>query len=479
MMSLKLNIKTVVASIFTIYSFSFAEVYTVKKGDTIEKIAKKYSISEEEIMKINNIKDPKKIREGQKIEIPKKTGSSKKSKYSSEEVYEVKYGDTIEKIAKKYGLSVKDLMDYNNMKDEKIFAGDQLKIPLSKESLKRKRQEEARERIDLSKCEVYTLKKGGTLKHVSRRTNVDVKTLEELNNISRSTWLEAGTKICIGEKKTDLSQGRECELMYKPKEKVSLYDISKQFNIPKEKIKEINSLSTDYINKGQTICLKTWEEKSTQKRKYTYYIVKREDNIDKIASKFNVSPEEIKEANNLTKNKLSVGKKIKIPLSEANTTQEKSTKEEKQESSTKTVTLPKEVKPKDKDEEITSTNSLKLGWPVRGSIVANFQNDENVRHLGIDISTSCSEKVLAAESGKVIYAGDGIKAFGNLVVIRHDNGLTTVYGYLDKITVSEGSRVSKGEEIGRTGRLKNSDNCGIYFEVRRNVTPIDPLKVLN
>lgn len=65
------------------------------------------------------------------------------------------------------------------------------------------------------------------------------------------------------------------------------------------------------------------------------------------------------------------------------------------------------------------------------------------------------------------------------MVIRHDNGLTTVYGYLDRITVSEGSRVSKGDEIGRTGRLKNSDNCGIYFEVRKNVTPIDPLKVLD
>lgn len=490
MMNLKLSIKTAIASVFAICSFSFATVYTVQKGDTIQKIAKKYNVSEEEILKANNIQDPKKLREGQKIKIPitssKESSTPKKSSNIKEEIYEVKYGDSLEKIAKKYGISVKDLMEYNDMRDEKIFAGDQLKIPLSQESLRKKRQEEARKRVDLSKCEIYTLQRGGTLKHVSKRTGVNIDTLEKLNNIDQSVWLEAGTKVCIGEKKTEeLSQKPECELFYKPKEKVSLSDIAKQFNVSKEKIKEINKLSKDYVNKGQVICLSIAEDKSIKNKKYIHYTVKRGDSLEKIASKFNVSQEEIKEINNLSSEKVHSGMKIKIPLSqdkivkEEKPKEEKVVKEEKPENNIK-VSLPKEIKPKNQDEtNLASINATKLGWPVRGSVVANFQNDENIRHLGIDISAPCNERVSAAESGKVIYAGDSIKAFGNLVVIRHDNGLTTVYGYLDRITVSEGSRVSKGDEIGRTGRLKNSDNCGIYFEVRKNVTPIDPLKVLD
>ena len=65
-----------------------------------------------------------------------------------------------------------------------------------------------------------------------------------------------------------------------------------------------------------------------------------------------------------------------------------------------------------------------------------------------------------------------------MVVIRHNNGLTTVYGYLDDISVREGKVVNRGDVIGKAGKLKNSDKCGIYFEVRKNVTPVDPLNIL-
>lgn len=446
-MNLKLSIKTVLLSIVATCSISFGETYTVQKGDTIQKISQKFNVSEEEIIKANNIKDPKKLREGQKIKIPtakadRTLHGKGRKKTSKEEIYEVKYGDTLEKIAKKYGISPKDIMEYNDMRDERIFAGDQLKIPLSTQALKKKREEEARKRIDLSRCEIYTLQRGGTLKHVSKKTGIDVKTLEKLNNINPNTWLEAGTKVCVGDKKEfrEETTKQDCELFYKPKEKVSLSEVSRQFNIPKDRIKQINNLSKDYLEKGQMVCLKTPEDISGKK--------------------------------------LVAGNKIKVlsPESETKIPEERP-KEEKQPEQTAKVNLPREAKPKIED-FTPQTNGIKLGWPVRGSVVASFQNDENVRHLGVDLSSLCGEKVLAAESGKVIYAGDSIKAFGNLVVIRHDNGLTTVYGYLDKISVSEGVRVSKGEEIGRAGRLKNSDSCGIYFEVRRNVTPIDPLKVL-
>lgn len=491
-MNLKSGIKLAIASILAVCTFSTAEEYIVQKGDTIQKIAKKFGVSEEEIIKANNITDPKKLRDGQKLIIPAKhssqTAEKKTTRGQKEEVYEVKSGDTLEKIAKKYGISVKDIMDYNDMRDEKIFAGDQLKIPLSRKAMKRKREEEARKKVDLSRCEIYTLQRGGTLKHVSRRTGVDVDTLERLNSIDRSVWLEAGTKVCLGERRVveEKTPAGECELFYRPKERVSVSEVARKFGIPKERLKELNSIKGEYINRGQEVCVQFPEERQPSRTKtenFISYRVKRGDTLEKISQKFGVPEQTIREVNNLKSSKLHAGTELKIPSSTQSIKPEEKLKDERPKEDTPQTTakvaLPKEVKQKNGEEPAQSTNGVRLSWPVRGTVVANFQNDDNVRHLGIDISSSCNEKVLAAESGKVIYAGDSIKAFGNLVVIRHDNGLTTVYGYLDRISVSEGSRVSKGEEIGRAGRLKNSDSCGIYFEVRKNVTPIDPLKVLD
>lgn len=403
-----------------------AETYKVQKGDTLEKIAKKYKVSVEELKKVNNIKDEKSLREGMKINIPVKSSKKEIKQNVAEETYTVKRGDTLETIAKKYGLTVKEIMDYNNMRDEKIFAGDELKIPL-KGFVKKK--DETATQIDSSKCEIYTLKKGGTLKHVSKRTGIDVSILEKLNDIQSNQWLKAGTKVCIAPKKpeektvskTPLSEFENCTVIYNPIKKVSLEEIARKFHTSSKKIKEINDLpsKTKYLEPGQKICVLKEDIKSIAKS------------------------EEIQE--------------------------QKDVKE------TKEVSLPKKTEPKTANEESVSR---KLSWPVNGMVIAGFQNDEQVRHLGIDIQTECGSPVKSAEDGKVIYAGDSIKAFGNLVVIRHNNGLTTVYGYLDDVNVKEGKVVNKGDVIGRAGKLKNSDNCGIYFEVRKNVTPLDPMTVL-
>ncbi|MFN3978496.1 MAG: LysM peptidoglycan-binding domain-containing protein [Sulfurihydrogenibium azorense] len=439
-MSLKSSIKLGLISALIPF-MAMAEVYEVKKGDTLEKIAKKYNVSIEDIKKANNIKDEKKLREGMKLKIPVKTSKQEKKKKVEvvEETYTVKKGDTLETIAKKYGITVKEIMDYNNMKDEKIFAGDELKIPLkgSEKKKEEKKEEVTTPSIDYSKCEVYTLKKGGTLKHVSKRTGVDVSILEKLNDIPSNQWLKAGTKVCLAPKKEKVeekapkSQDLEnCTIIYNPTKKISLEEIARKFHTSTKKIREINNLpsSVKYVDSGQKVCVA----------------------VEDVSKSKNVVIEEKRET-------LKEEPKVK------------------EETPTKEVPMPKKVEPK-----VANGDSLgiKLDWPVRGKVVAPFQNDDQVRHLGIDIQTECGAPVRASEDGKVIYAGDGIKAFGNLVVIRHNNGLTTVYGYLNSINVKEGRVVTKGETIGSAGKLKNSDNCGIYFEVRKNVTPLDPMTVL-
>ncbi len=464
-MILRLNIKYAIFS-FLLPALAFAESYTVRKGDTLESISKKFDVSVEEIKRLNNIKDERKLREGMKLEIPSnKTSKSK----AQEEIYTVQRGDTLETVAKKYGITVKEIMEYNGINDEKIFAGDELKIPLKgKKVVKR----------NLSKCEIYVLKKGGTLKHVSKKLGIDVKILEELNDINSNQWLKAGEKVCIGEKKENIDSN--CILIYKPTKSTKLSDISKEFGIPAEKIKSINNLNKSTVEAGQQICLKTEGEKEEKVSSFTSilkYKVKRGDTLEKISKKFNVKKEDIKNINHLKNGKIYFGQILKIPTKSEIIAVDSSKEEVQKKNTEEKPILPEQVETK-REYGINITNGIKLSWPVRGNIVANFRNDEHVRHLGIDIETECGKDVKAAEDGKVIYVGDTIKTFNNLVVIRHSNKLTTVYGYLDEVDVKEGQVVSKGETIGRAGKLKNSDSCGVYFEVRENINPINPLNVL-
>jgi murein DD-endopeptidase MepM/ murein hydrolase activator NlpD len=86
--------------------------------------------------------------------------------------------------------------------------------------------------------------------------------------------------------------------------------------------------------------------------------------------------------------------------------------------------------------------------------------------------------VRAAENGVVIYAGDGLREFGNTVLVRHDDGLVTVYGHNSRITVSRGDTVRRGQEIARSGMTGDADRPKLHFEVRNGTTPVNPMTYL-
>jgi murein DD-endopeptidase MepM/ murein hydrolase activator NlpD len=95
-------------------------------------------------------------------------------------------------------------------------------------------------------------------------------------------------------------------------------------------------------------------------------------------------------------------------------------------------------------------------------------------------STSVPEgtAVRAAENGVVIYAGDGLREFGNTVLIRHDDGLVTVYGHNSRLNVSRGDTVRRGQEIALSGTSGSADTPRLHFEVRKDSTPVDPTTFL-
>jgi len=140
-----------------------------------------------------------------------------------------------------------------------------------------------------------------------------------------------------------------------------------------------------------------------------------------------------------------------------------------------------EVKATEKPpEQLTDTNNLtsedkNIGWiwPAEGKIVGMFEDGKK----GIDIAGKLGQPVVAAGAGKVMYAGSGIRGYGNLVIVKHTNNLLSAYAYNKTILVKEGQSVSKGEKIAEMGN-SDTDAIKLHFEIRQQGKPVDPAKFL-
>ncbi len=98
-------------------------------------------------------------------------------------------------------------------------------------------------------------------------------------------------------------------------------------------------------------------------------------------------------------------------------------------------------------------------------------------HCGIDISANVGTAIVAAESGKVIYSGRK-GGYGNVVILRHKNGYITVYGHNNKNKVKQGNNVKKGQLIARSGMTGRVTGAHLHFEIRKYVTPLNPMRFL-
>jgi lipoprotein NlpD len=113
-------------------------------------------------------------------------------------------------------------------------------------------------------------------------------------------------------------------------------------------------------------------------------------------------------------------------------------------------------------------------WPASGSIVGAF--DES-RTKGISIAGKAGDPVVAAADGKVVYAGSGLRGYGNLVIIKHNNTYLTAYAHNQALLVKEEQAVKRGQKIAEMGST-DAERVQLHFEIRRQGKPIDPAKLL-
>lgn len=118
-------------------------------------------------------------------------------------------------------------------------------------------------------------------------------------------------------------------------------------------------------------------------------------------------------------------------------------------------------------------------WPVRGPLMSNFGNkDGGLRNDGINIIAPRGTPVLAAENGVVAYAGNEIRGFGNLLLIKHADGYVTAYAHNDTLLVKRGQRVKRGQKISTVGQSGSVSRPQLHFEIRKGRRPQNPEKYL-
>jgi len=119
-------------------------------------------------------------------------------------------------------------------------------------------------------------------------------------------------------------------------------------------------------------------------------------------------------------------------------------------------------------------------WPVRGRVIAGFGPKPNgLQNDGINLAVPEGTPVKAAEDGVVAYAGNELKGYGNLVLVRHSNGFVTAYAHASEILVKRGDAVKRGQVIVKSGQTGSVTSPQLHFEIRKGATPVDPAQYLS
>ena len=259
----------------------------------------------------------------------------------------------------------------------------------------------------------------------------------------------------------------------------TLYSISRRYNVPLRDIIEANHMAPPYrVYVGQTIKLPSAK----------YHIVAKGDTLYSISKRYNVDMSSLSRLNDLDEPyTLAVGQKLILPGSLVEKTSSSATKTTAKKttpkkSSSSSWWKPKQSTPKKatytKPTPVKKRKSTFL-WPVKGTVISNFGTIGKGRNNdGINIKAPLGTAVKAADAGTIAYAGNELKGFGNLILLKHNDGWITAYAHNDKILVKKGQKVRKGEKIATVGSTGGVSTPQLHFEIRAGKKAVNPRSYL-
>lgn len=461
--------------IFSIPFYSFADnnvefiTHKVIKGDTLWSISKQYNISLELILAFNNIRNKDSLSIGQIIKIPQDNLSA-----ANHTSHIVKKGETLWTIARQYNLTMDSILTTNNITNpELIYIGQQIKIPSYKNVTATPEKNvtnkpvingnNSNNNINPPKNAepiIYTVKAGDNLWNISRKYGVSVEVIISVNNLKEKDLLSLGQKLeipAIGGGISKSNQKQEPTIVtYTVVKGDTLWSISRRYDVNMSTIISANNLKEiSRLSIGQKLKLPITNMDIAKAEGYDQeaaaeeiiYYVKKGESLWSISREYNVKLESIIAANNIKDaSRISAGQQLRIP------------------------NVPG-----------ARSNICNFIWPVRGRITSPYGmrviSGRKDFHAGIDIGGPTGTTIVAAESGRVSYAGY-MRGYGNVIILSHDGGYSTVYGHNSVNLVRKGQYVKRGSIIAKLGSTGNATGPHLHFEIRASGKPVNPLSYL-
>ncbi len=475
----KSDLKDISTSLNQEFKESVKEIdYVVKPGENLWTIAQNYHVSLKELSQANDLENEERLTIGQIIKIPlwdkhsddKEKATQKEDKKPEDSYVEhiVLYGETISTIAQKYHIPIETICQLNQISTKDyIYPGQRIKIRVNEQvssalvSLpeEEKKEDDIQPNQEIAENEnvYYTVKPGDTLCGIAQKYAVSVEGIVAVNYLTNKNVLSVGQKLQIpaiggNNIKTNVIE-------YTVAKGDTLSSIAQKFNIRMYDIMSLNELqNVNRLSVGQKLNIPASASAAEQassstsvvqatERKDIVYHVQKGDTLWRIAQQYEVSLKSITSANGISENsRLSVGQKLVIPNARSG-----------------------------------SGSTPSFSWPIKGLITSHFGNrtlgGRNDYHTGIDIDGRTGDSIRAAESGKVSFSGR-ISGYGNIIIVDHPGGYSTVYAHNSANLVQKGQSVSKGEVIARLGATGNATGSHLHFEVRVNSKPVNPLNYL-
>ena len=251
--------------------------------------------------------------------------------------------------------------------------------------------------------------------------------------------------------------------LYKVKKGDNLFSISRRFNISIQELIKFNKIQEPYkIFPNQSIFIPINQKHKVVKGETLYSISRYYETTVFTLAKYN----NIKNVNNIE-----VGKELIIPKRSEKI---KKIKKKKWDSKFK-----KKKIENNKNVILRNKQSSKFIWPVKGKLLSKYgKSKEGFYNDGINIDSKKGTKVISSQAGKVIYCGNEIPGYGNLILIKHSKNWITAYAHLSEVFTEKGKKVSKGEIIGSVGSTGNVRSPQLHFEIRKGKESVNPLKLL-